>query len=58
MEATRQALSAVMAQVQRQAAMLSYLDIFVILMLGCLLAAALTSLLKRIDLSKAEPGGA
>ena len=56
-EAGRQALATVMHQVQTQAAMMSYLDIFVILMLGCLVAAALSVFLKTADLRNAQPAG-
>ncbi len=53
-EASNRALAVIYQTVQSQAAMLSYLDVFVVLMLGCLIAAGLTSLLKDIDLSKAQ----
>lgn len=56
-EAADRATATIMDQVQTQSAMLAYLDIFVVLMLGCLVAAALTSLLKDIDLARAEAGG-
>jgi DHA2 family multidrug resistance protein len=46
----------IMGQVQSQAAALSYLDVFVVLMLGSLIAAALTTLLKTADLGKTQPG--
>jgi len=55
-DAAKRATAVIMRQVQTQAAMLSYLDIFIVLLLGCLIAAALTSLLSEIDLSKAGPG--
>jgi DHA2 family multidrug resistance protein len=51
-EAGKRALAAIMRQVQTQAAMLSYLDIFVVLLIGCIIAAALTSFLREMDLSK------
>jgi len=53
-QAGHRALSTVMRQVQTQAAMLSYLDIFVVLMLGCLIAAAFSTLLKTADLSNTQ----
>lgn len=53
-EAKTRALAVINHQVQSQSAMLSYLDAFVVLLIACLIAAALTSLLKEIDLSKAE----
>ncbi len=43
--------------IQALAAMPSYLDIFVVLWLGCLIAAALTSLPKDIDLKKTTTSG-
>jgi hypothetical protein len=39
--------------VQTQAAMISYLDIFFVLMIGSLVAAGMTLFLKKMDLSKA-----
>ncbi len=56
-DAANRATATVMAQVQAQSNMLAYLDIFIVLMLGCLMAAALTSMLKNIDLSHAQAGG-
>jgi DHA2 family multidrug resistance protein len=53
---TQRATAIVMGEVQSQAATLSYLDVFVVLMIGSLIAAALTTLLKTADLSKAQPG--
>jgi DHA2 family multidrug resistance protein len=50
----RRALATVMRQVQAQAAMLSYLDVFILLMLFCLFAAAFSVLLKNMDLTKAQ----
>jgi DHA2 family multidrug resistance protein len=55
-DAAKHAMAVVMRQVQVQAAMLSYLDTFVVLMIGCLIAAALAAFLTEIDLSKAGPG--
>lgn len=52
MDANHRALAMVYGEVQRQAQMLSYLDVFVVLMAGSLIAAAMTAFLKRIDLSK------
>jgi hypothetical protein len=43
-----------MATVQKQAAMLSYLDVFVVLLLGALIVAALTVFLKDIKLGETE----
>lgn len=40
-----------------QASMLSYIDVFEILMIGCFIAAFLALFLKRIDPSKAQAGG-
>ncbi|HZV35692.1 MAG TPA: DHA2 family efflux MFS transporter permease subunit [Verrucomicrobiae bacterium] len=51
-EAMKRAMAVISRQVQSQSAMLSYLDIFIVLLIGCLIAAALTSLLKNMDLSK------
>ncbi len=56
-EAGHRALAVVMRQVQAQAAMLSYLDIFILLALFCLIAAAMSTCLKRADLSKAQARG-
>ena len=56
-EATKRATAVINGELQTQAAMLAYLDIFVMLAIGCLIAAALTSLLKDIDLSKPQAGG-
>ena len=53
-EAMKRALAVINRQVQTQSAMLSYLDTFVVLIIGSLLAAALTSLLKEVDLKKAQ----
>jgi DHA2 family multidrug resistance protein len=53
-EAMKRALAVIYRQVQTQAAMLSYLDTFIVLLIACLIAAALTSLLKDIDLKKAQ----
>jgi DHA2 family multidrug resistance protein len=53
-DAVKSALAVINRQVQRQSAMLAYLDTFVVLVIACLIAAALTSLLKEIDLKKAE----
>lgn len=53
-EATQRGLATIYHQVQSQSAMLAYLDTFVVLIIACLLAAALTSLLKGIDLKKAQ----
>ena len=55
-EAAKRATATIMRQIQSQAAMLSYLDIFVVLLLGSIMAAALAAFLKKIDLSKAHPG--
>jgi DHA2 family multidrug resistance protein len=51
-EASKRATAAIFRQVQVQAAMLSYLDIFIVLLIGCLIAAALTAFLREMDLSK------
>jgi DHA2 family multidrug resistance protein len=51
-EASKRATAAILRQVQVQAAMLSYLDIFIVLLIGCLIAAALTAFLREMDLSK------
>ncbi len=37
--------------------MLSYIDVFEILMIGCFIAAFLALFLKRIDLGNAQAGG-
>lgn len=56
-EAGRRATAAVMRQVQAQAAMLSYLDVFVVLMIGCFVAVALSTFLKKMDVRKAQAHG-
>jgi DHA2 family multidrug resistance protein len=56
-EAMKRALAAINHQLQTQSAMLAYLDTFIVLVIACLIAAALTSLLKEIDLKKAEAAG-
>lgn len=53
-ESAERALAVISGQVRAQAAMLSYLDIFVVLMFGSLAAAVLTTFLKKIDLKKAQ----
>jgi DHA2 family multidrug resistance protein len=53
-DAMRQATAAFFSQVKTQAAMLSYLDVFQILILACLVAFTLTFFLKRIDPAKAS----
>ena len=53
-DAMKQATAAFFAQIQRQAAMLSYIDVFQILIFACLAALMLTFFLKRIDPSKAS----
>jgi DHA2 family multidrug resistance protein len=55
-EAHNRALTSIMGEVQKQAAMLSYLDVFVILMLACLVAAAMCVFLKTVDLKNVKPG--
>jgi MFS transporter, DHA2 family, multidrug resistance protein len=52
--AAKRALAIVSAMVQRQAAMLSYLDVFKVLVFFSLTAAALTLFLKKINLGKAS----
>jgi DHA2 family multidrug resistance protein len=52
--AMKRATAVVAHEMQTQAAMLAYLDIFMVLMFGSLLAAALTLFLKKMDLSKAS----
>jgi DHA2 family multidrug resistance protein len=53
--AHNRALTTIMGEVQRQAAMLSYLDVFVILMIACLVAAFMSIFLTTIDLKNAKP---
>jgi hypothetical protein len=53
-DANHRALATISREMQRQAAMISYLDIFFVLMIGSFIAAALTLFLKRMDLSKAS----
>jgi DHA2 family multidrug resistance protein len=53
-DASHRALATIATGMQRQAAMLSYLDVFAVLMIGSLIAAGLTFFLKRMDLSKAS----
>lgn len=55
-DAQHRALASLTQTMQVQAAMLSYLDIFFILMIGSLVAAALTIFLRRMDLAKAAAG--
>jgi DHA2 family multidrug resistance protein len=52
--AMQKAVSSVGRTIGTQAAVLSYLDIFVVLMYGCLVAVVLTIFLKKIDLGKAS----
>jgi DHA2 family multidrug resistance protein len=54
--AGNRALTSIMGEVQKQATMLSYLDVFVILMIACLVAAFLSIFLATIDLKNAKPG--
>lgn len=54
--AHKRALAVVMQSVHSQAAIISYLDIFIVLLIGSLIAAALTPFLKTIDLKQAKPG--
>jgi hypothetical protein len=51
----RKATAMLYDTVATQAAVLSYLDIFVVLMLGSLIAATLAVFLKNIPLGKASP---
>jgi DHA2 family multidrug resistance protein len=53
-EASQRALAVINRQLERQSAMLAYLDTFVVLIIACLVAAALASMLKEIDLKKAQ----
>jgi DHA2 family multidrug resistance protein len=53
-EAAKRALAVINGEVQRQSGMLAYLDTFIVLVIACLVAAALTSLLKEVDLKKAQ----
>ncbi|HTR41920.1 MAG TPA: DHA2 family efflux MFS transporter permease subunit [Pseudomonadales bacterium] len=53
-DASHRALATISTAMQRQAAMLSYLDVFVVLMVGSLIAAGMTAFLKTMDLSKAS----
>jgi DHA2 family multidrug resistance protein len=55
-DAAKRAMSLVSGQVLTQAAMLSYLDIFMVLMEASLIAACLTFFLKKMDLSGASAG--
>ncbi|HEX3628601.1 MAG TPA: DHA2 family efflux MFS transporter permease subunit [Verrucomicrobiae bacterium] len=52
--AKQHALAVLYQETQRQAAMLAYLDVFVVLMVGALIAAGMTVFLKKMDLSKAS----
>ncbi|HEY1663540.1 MAG TPA: DHA2 family efflux MFS transporter permease subunit [Verrucomicrobiae bacterium] len=52
--AGQKALAVVSQAVQRQAETLSYLDVFMVLMCGSIVAAFMTLFLKRMDLSKAS----
>jgi DHA2 family multidrug resistance protein len=54
--AMKQALASIYHSVGTQADMLSYLDIFKVLMFASFLAAALTLFLKRIDLKNVKAG--
>lgn len=53
-DANQHALALISREMQRQAAVLAYLDIFAVLMAGSLIAAALTVFLKEMDLAKAS----
>jgi len=52
--AMQKAISSVSRTIETQAAVLSYLDIFVVLMYGCVVALVFTLFLKKIDLGKAS----
>jgi DHA2 family multidrug resistance protein len=54
--ANKQAIATVTRAMQGQATMLSYLDVFVILTLASLIAAAMTAFLKTTKLGKAPAG--
>jgi hypothetical protein len=51
--AVKRSLAVISQEMQTQAAMLAYLDIFFVLMVGCFVAAGLTPFLKKIKLGKA-----
>src|SRR5262249_34825087 len=55
--AATQALALIQRQVEEQAMMLSYLDVFRLLIRGCFVAAALTLFLSKIDLNKTQAAG-
>ncbi len=55
--AAKRALAIASGSVQAQAAMLAYLDIFIVLALACLIAASLTPMLREIKPGKAKGGG-
>jgi MFS transporter, DHA2 family, multidrug resistance protein len=55
-DATHGAMAALGRQVEVQALMLSYLDVFRVLMVACVVALVLTVFLKRVDLKKVEAG--
>jgi DHA2 family multidrug resistance protein len=54
--AGKRALAAIYQTVQTQSAMLAYLDIFMVLMYCCGIAAFLALFLKKIELGKAHAG--
>jgi DHA2 family multidrug resistance protein len=56
-DAAKRALAMISGQMLAQAAMLSYLDIFMVLMEASLFAACLTIFLKKMDLTKESAGG-
>lgn len=53
-DSKQHALAMLYREMQRQAAVLAYLDVFVVLMVGALIAAGLTAFLKQMDLTKAS----
>jgi hypothetical protein len=55
--AMQKAMGVINRQVQTQAAMLSYIDVFQMMFLGCFIAATVALFLKKIDLKHAEAGG-
>ncbi|HEY3863542.1 MAG TPA: DHA2 family efflux MFS transporter permease subunit [Verrucomicrobiae bacterium] len=54
----QRAMATISQQMAGQAAMLSYLDVFQVLIVGCVVAALVSTMLRRIDIGKAPHGGA
>ncbi|HEY3915916.1 MAG TPA: EmrB/QacA family drug resistance transporter, partial [Verrucomicrobiae bacterium] len=55
-DAAKRAMAMIAGQMQAQAGMLSYLDVFEVLMVASVFAACLTVFLRKMDLAHAKPG--